>query len=376
MNIDVVNVGDGACAIYRAENETMIVDCGSKTDLDGVRSSALLEAALGTKGIAPTTIVVSHFDLDHWMGLKAFATRQKLAAATMPVALYYPRFPKEARDAQKLYAAYVALQTANPVSNASSLKDAWDSYAPKVNAESLYQGLHFNALGRRWNVLWPPPSLPLSVSKVFARAIEKGRALAQEYPALGREFERAFGHEWEILDEGDDDVWDLHSFGEKMDVEMDLDLDSNSPDEQGDEEDAFDFEGADPVLKKRLKENRADLQSLNNAMSLVIADEHGMVLTMGDVEKWGLGRLLNSGELAAGYSVIFAPHHGTQSPPVRAPKFPKAELVVVQNGEDHHDRFRADFIDSVAPHVRTTSRHGSIHINEWGFLSWFSYFDD
>jgi len=81
---------------------------------------------------------------------------------------------------------------------------------------------------------------------------------------------------------------------------------------------------------------------MNNGLSLVMAAGRS-VLTYGDAEKWALTRLASRG-LLGHYGLIVAPHHGTARLTQKAERgFPKAEVVVSQNGHERYNGYNSQY---------------------------------
>ena len=335
MLIDVVNVGDGACTVIRHRDETMVMDCGSWHSKDGRDPALLLRATLGATAPIPSTVVVTHFDLDHWMGLKAFADAS--AAGSQRVQLIYPRFPARAKLLQSFLLAYQTMNLTAPERSALDLFRAWESKSAQVVRRSVCAGDRFAAVGTDWDVFWPPPELGPKVSKVFDEVAHESEELSQEYEPLRRALDWAYGSQFladdpeETNDVNDEWAPDIQEDDEVVD-EVDL-LGSYGDD---------DFADAPHGLRERLQNNRRDVQRLNNELSLVVGEDDRRLLNFGDVQGWGLNELLRGGDLERCYETILAPHHGTQIPGKRTfCDFPFSREIIAQNGPGHRPRLKA-----------------------------------
>ncbi|QEP08302.1 hypothetical protein F0M17_14190 [Glutamicibacter sp. ZJUTW] len=340
----------------------------------------LLRGTLGEVAPLPETIVVSHFDQDHWKGLESFAQKASKEPGKR-IDLIYPRFPSVAKPVQAAYLAYQFLALTTPERSLFDLfKALEDKAAPVRNAG--FAGRKFKALDTVWEILWPPKELPNSVSKVFTDAANRTAELAEQYPPLKRALDWAYESPWMLPDEdagsvfarfeGDDEV-----FESRPALELD-DLPKDTADESYDLfGDATtgpqifignDFAGAPANIRNELISNRRRVQRLNNELSLVIRDENMQFLSFGDLQKWGLNQLLRQGGLknASGkdqvYSVVLAPHHGTQAPGSTFIKyFPKTQLMIAQNGREHLKRLKwQKFLGGIVGKIESTAEIGTI----------------
>lgn len=353
MRVDVVNVGDGACTVLRGQGETMVMDCGSWNAPDGKVPGMLLRATMGTMAPIPSTVVVTHFDFDHWMGLKAFADESPVG--TESVQLIYPRFPSQAKPAQMAFLAYQTLHLTAPERSALDLFRAWDSKTASILRTPANAGDTFNAVGTSWNVLWPPRVLPANVSSAFDRIAKESEHLAKEYEPLGRALDWAFESQFFMDDERVNDITDDDRFAVGKDLPHHIEYDLL--DEYG----AEDFADAPADLRKRLRKNRAEVQNINNELSLVVEETKGRLLNLGDVQGWGLNKVIRSDEMRRSYCTILAPHHGTQVPGVRTSlRFPWSVRVIAQNGPRHRARLKEQELSAHTGKLLSTADAGTI----------------
>ena len=326
----------------------------------------LLRAALGTTAPMPSTVVVTHFDLDHWMGLKAFADAS--ASGSARVRLIYPRFPGHLKPLQAILLAYQTLHLTAPERSAMDLVRAWEGKAAALERTAASAGYRFEAVGTRWKVLWPPEELGASVSLAFNRIAKESEDLAQAYEPLGRALDWA-KESW-VNGDGTSQT-DETSDGSTAPVDEDVPLfteDEIAP--EFDDDDLLDSYGTDNFadapdeLRERLRKNRRDVQRINNELSLVLEETHGRLLNLGDIQKWGLNALLRSGATQQCYDVILAPHHGTQaSGKLTSNKFPWSRRVVAQNGAGHRPRLKKKFLSARTLQLTNTADVGSVAIS-------------
>jgi hypothetical protein len=363
-----LNVGDGACALYSGWSvpdwlplawrsslpdwygfSTMIVDCGTSGKDKAADAALLLDKELGEDRSHVDTILVSHFDADHWEGLLAWARRiirqnEPLPLANQDVTLVYPRLPRLVKSVQKFYMAMITIERDQPSLASLDLASALRSAGAIVNSNYKGMGDQFISAGKDWEVLWPPQELPASWSSYAASVIREVVKLADEIPGFDDVLESGFGPEWREQDPGDDLPWREQASADAVELEqiaagghLDLDLDLPGLD-AGEGSAADDNEvplpaGLKGEARRRYLQVRGEIQALNNALSLVIAAKDRSIISYGDAEGWALTRLAELGTVGPRYDVLVAPHHGTAKPSIKAQRgLPEARVVVCQNG--------------------------------------------
>lgn len=301
----------------------MVVDCGTNGNAGVAPEDALLDELMhDTRRIE--TIVVTHFDADHWKGLQRFSRYfRRMGPPRRPVEFVYPALLHGAAgDVQKAFLVFEMLNSAGPVSHALDLMGTWRRRGATVIPRPIRRGLpDFHGAGQSWAVHWPPAD----TSSFYPRtrdAIEalgtRVRQLANDVPEFRdalNEVQRLWFTEQRDGDNGTA-VTEVTGVGlrQKIDAAM-------APAEMED------------VGEK--------LQKYNNMLSLVHTG-HG-VANFGDCEGAGLSALMRleakGRTLANTYPVILAPHHGSHAPRVRAQQhFPHATTALVsQNGRQCYE---------------------------------------
>ena len=372
FTVTFLNVGDGACAVYRGgmdpflqPRQVMVVDCGTSGKHTSAQAAFLLDRELGDLNGPPETIVVSHFDADHWTGLHQYAIGKEPGKpfSGEPVQLVYPMLPRPVSWLSALMSAFVTVESGYASVSALDLKRAWTDTGAIVTAQPMSAGQSFRGADQKWNVLWPPKELPRSWRTAAARILKEAGELAAKIPALDQAFKEAYGELWRsdsdetTASPRGDEAWsDARTRLEETGGYDDEQHEPDTEDEQDGEafpSDADDDEIQDqlggemaPGLRELSEELaleyqkvRGDLQRMNNGLSLVIAAGQS-VLTYGDAEKWALTRLASSGLLLRSYGLIVAPHHGTATLTQKAARgFPRADVVVSQNGHERHNGY-------------------------------------
>ncbi|TCM42495.1 MBL fold metallo-hydrolase [Kribbella sp. VKM Ac-2568] len=352
LSLQVLNVGDGACSVLKAGDETGILDCGSWRS-SGEQEARVLMAALGRRLKNVSTLIVSHFDADHWRGLQALPRLARPEVLPDRVSIRYPGLPKLARQTVMAYIALKSIDGAVSV-RALDLLDAWRPVAA-VTPQPLFAGDVFTLGAESFMVLWPPRHLPNSWSVAARRTLDELERVAARLPVLRRALDDAYSHAWPQTDQiaaaARDNGYDqLHGYLADLDeagvaelnaeVEEDLraEIDSPQSEEGRDAGDThtplFADDSQDRPDRPQLRKLAERLGILNNHLSLVLATPQGRILALGDLQGWSLNRLAGTLERSQ-YKVVLAPHHGT----VKVPStFPAAEVCVLQNGPSHFER--------------------------------------
>lgn len=100
--VTVVDVGDGACTVLRCACvgescycPTSVVDCGTWRGRPAQATDRLINV-LGTDGMTRlNTLIVTHFDADHWEGLRLLPDNLRLPKRPI-LHLFNPRLPDTA----------------------------------------------------------------------------------------------------------------------------------------------------------------------------------------------------------------------------------------------------------------------------------------
>lgn len=336
--ISVLDVGDGACSVLRDhEHEYVtVIDCGSN-DLGSDAACNRLLDAIGGRPEVITTIIVTHFDTDHYAGFLRLAERMSaMGSYFTKLRLIAPRPPEEEPKYTAQYLALAMIVTGiRNLDLATALRkvtaEGGFSYIPV--SRSLYW--QFEAAGTRFTVHWPPVRLPARVAGEVRTAMRLYGDLSRELLAIDNNtlynnLRRARRGEWPSLNPNNTD----DSFGEaelqrRQDDIVDIDFE--------DDEEAISFlpkvEALDipDELKEQFELAWDSFRRANNNMSIVFDDGDRHILTVfGDAGKSVLRWLTGNGDLAPQYAVMLAPHHGTQ--PLPRNFNVKASLCISQNG--------------------------------------------
>lgn len=339
--VTVVDVGDGACTVLRCcclgrpcGCELAVVDCGVyKGKAQGAKDK--LTAVLGAEGLLRLgTVIVTHFDQDHWNGLDKLARQVRKGDIPDAVRMVYPRMPDRSLDVAALQLALDATIAGTGV-RSLDLMTTWGRVT-KVIPIPVFQGCNFEAVGRAWNVLWPPQRLTSQLRRLLQKAVDETEQLAEElaehdHPALRENLRiaREVGFSVQVsepdagVDYAEPPV-EINEAPESHDVEP-----SNGyVNVHGDVSDV----GAIPVeYREQLRKAKRSLAAANNELSLVLHDEDGHLTVFGDIQGPSLECVLQQSGCHS--LVVLAPHHGTVCVP---PSFPEAEACVAQAGKHHY----------------------------------------
>jgi Metallo-beta-lactamase superfamily len=336
--LSILDVGDGACSVMRHDDHATIIDCGSNDLGPDVACNRLL-AAIGGRPEAITTIVVTHFDTDHYAGFLRLAERMSTVGSHFTsLRLIAPRPPDEAPITY--VAQYLALATTvtgiRNLDLALALKNvtAEGSFSYIPVSRSLCQ--RFQAGGIPFTVHWPPVGLPTRVASEVRTAMRLYGDLSRKLLAMGNNalynnYRRARYGLWprqhpynadNALEEAASQPWQ----GDAVDIEF-----------WGEEEEEYsDFPEVEALdlpadLRQEFKAAWDSFRRANNNMSIIFDDhDHHSLAVFGDAGKPVLRWLSANGDLAPRYAVMLAPHHGTQSLPRNFNV--KADLCISQNG--------------------------------------------
>lgn len=372
--IHVVEVGDGACSVLRpwpnhGLSPATVVDCGVWRA--GARGAAdKLLTALDGDLSAVESFVVSHFDWDHWGGLRNLRHFPEARGTLGSATLYYPFMP--ARIAAALY-AFMGPH-AGTGSAALDLRDALQPLLRRgdnLRLQPLHSGQRAVSLaGESFDVLWPPPFIDREFSRRLDGAVKAVEDLATDlqdagYPILKRNLDEAnqggAGLQGEFDADGpkvdlrlapvlqvEKDDW--------PDAEQRLDLPLEELDARARDrprlEHEDDFEDADdPDLHAALEalpDRFADryrrvlrrIRAANNDLSLVLSSRSGKLVCFGDISGPALRHVLTlPGLKGRHFEVMLLPHHGTHPLPAG---MPTARWCVAQGGIHHLPRWQTN----------------------------------
>jgi hypothetical protein len=352
FDMRVVNVGDGACSVFTAPpgascRDVMVLDCGGSST-SGMPEAATLARVLGPDIECLTTLVVSHFDRDHWAGLKAlalyFAAYDSARGTFHEPRLIYPAMPRGIEDLGSTIMALITLDASNGM-RALDLQQQWHALGYRLPPCALRKGDELDAGGRVWDVLWPPEHVAPGFLGEVKTALDEVKAIADTLAragdiALKEALQQA--HElWPSPDPGLDEAPDDPSMTFRDEVSLSADGEESTGHERNNQEDpdkATEWSFADIAagdLKERLRIVAKKLQRSNNRLSLVMHTRDRDVLTLGDCEGSALKHVLPT--LEATYPVMLAPHHGSH----RTAGLPGSDLCVAQAGPHRDAGFAA-----------------------------------
>lgn len=353
-----------------------MIDCGRWRRGDRVAADRAKDY-LGERLGDITTLVVTHFDRDHWGGLMELAATHATLRPKNPPALAIHVAGLPDAFAKKLRAGMLSLISTRdhaPV-NAIELLDAWRASGIEVEQMMHYAGEKFSANGLDWSVLWPPHQIPTEMGVRITTWLEELDEIAKEMADSGHgklldDLQQAYA-EIERFDATvtrqqafpDDPIWPprVDRQGDESITPDDYLAHSIDPEHTDTE-----FTATPAAFKKRLKNLSQRMSALDNALSLVVTTDNGCFINFGDIEGDALEALLRADRVRGAYDVMFAPHHGTHATP---DKFPSAWVCISQNGVEHHRKnhlHRSTHINT-GRCISTWDRgHIDIDIDYWG----------
>ncbi|MCJ1705812.1 MBL fold metallo-hydrolase [Rathayibacter sp. VKM Ac-2926] len=298
----------------------MLVDCGTVGN-GGVSASKTLAIELDWHSILVNTVVVTHFDLDHWRGLRDLPQHWRHPPVGEVEFRYPALLPGDAGLIQKAHFAFQAIRLSGPIFGALDVIGTWERAGVVIRRRPSYRGDWFFGGGTHWDVHWPPAS-----DKYFDDGMRRRmRALGSETRRLAEEVPR---------------------FGEALDAVQSIWFDRENSTDRKDHP-LNDITGGELFsnLQEALGEKKftafaSRISKFTNELSMVHSSED--VVNFGDCEKGGLKALMEMEQvdpsLAKFYSVILAPHHGTAKVErVVQDRFPRSLLgLVSQNGRTRY----------------------------------------
>lgn len=308
-------------------------------------------------------VVVSHFDWDHWGGLKHLASRKLGDPDLGSVPLYYPTMPLRL---QVTVMAFLGPMRGSGV-GALDLKAALAPLQAPGHAVVLTPchtgGPDIVVGGELFEVIWPPQVLPPAMGESLAEAVGEAATLAADLAEAG----------YPQLQERIDDVYastsGLPAVTEQVPRPASSDLDHLEPhvDEgsEGEQEivaddgmnsdDSFQMRELPPEWRETYRRVLNKVRAANNNLSLVLASRSSALVTFGDLGGPPL-RHLGVSLKHRYFRVMLAPHHGTYPLPN---DMPAAKWCVAQNGKDHVVGWRAHHVSPSTHATRCYSTHES-----------------
>lgn len=404
VRLEVINVGDGACSAVSCDyhpDEVTLIDCGTHNRSDVLTGPEVAASQhLGGRLANLTTMVVTHFDADHWGGLRDLAEpyRRRQSVTTRKLALYYPGMPvgwatSAGRRDGELMAGLMALTrfvspTKDDPVDLIALKNAWRGTAD-VRHRPLYRGDTFAAHGHDWVVHWPPRRVNADRGRLYEAWLteieELANAMADDEehpdPTLRDQLHEAYA-QWSGFCAEDDERRGLgHEQSDEVDGISDRHLPTVDPIDNGDQLGVSDGErvtyqpnapGPSHELahigakyRGKVRELTKAMKGIDNYLSLVVSVSDDFI-TFGDIEGSALGELLHLSatsrpRLEASYRIMLAPHHGSHDG--HAHRLPKTDVCVSQNGS-WLQPFNAKHTGRHACNGKGTWEHGTLVFND------------
>ena len=341
--LTVLPVGDGACSIVRdyslstpGQDSVTIIDCGQGKSHGRSAAIQLLEHMRPQDWVALSSLVVTHYDADHWRGLHFVAANLPPGALPLtvsPLVVYSPAVPFGLASDLPATVNTLISMTSPSGAEALDLQRAWAQHVP-TKLVPRAAGDWMWVAGRAHHVVWPPQALGAPATTRANNVVSQIRDLAhrlasQGHPqlrdALAKAYDQqAFGrqHNGEgISPDGLDDEKPVRrpeeylraSFGKTDNIHADTQAWGRRviSDEASNNESAV-LPAALLTQAERKLVNAA--RRLQNYLSLVFHDPvHRSLLAYGDAPRSVVTKV--KAKVHPWYQSILAPHHGTQTMP-------------------------------------------------------------
>ncbi len=359
MRDTIVDVGDGACTILRCGTRpercpVTVLDCGNWFN-NGKAAKRLLHV-LGPDLARVDTLIVSHFDADHWGGLSLVAVPLKRAGVSH-VRLVYAALPAVARAVPS--AALALLTTARGTHvRALELRRALQLAGISVTTYPVVAGDTLSTSCRTFRVHWPPATLDADTHVLVTRAITAAEQLADDlsasgYPQLRDNLDEAYGIQ---LGGGEPVLTD-----ELRGLESGKELPTNETEHEGVHQSLTSQPTLDAVPENLVDRFRAVARltgRANNDLSMVLGEADGHFAAFGDARASVLRRA--AATMRPSYDVSLAPHHGTFAVPIH---LPQAKTCVAQAGPHHAARYARHLTTHMPPgRCVSTATIGSVSV--------------
>lgn len=348
----MLDVGDGACTIIRApydgRDTVMLIDCGSDSISADEVCDRLLDALDG-RPESIDTIVVTHFDVDHYLGFLRLAERMRARGQRFDaLRLISPRPPDTER---RFVAAYLTMAMTATGFRSLDLAVALEQVTREGQFQymPLVRGSSFIAGARNYKVLWPMSMLPRRVTQQVGNAVRGFEELAEALAdggntALRDNFEAARQGGW---------LQPRHDATQSPAASLPSAVDWDASSEELDDDHGNALHIGRLTIPDEYQEDFRHVwnafRRANNNMSMVFEDaEPGRLIVFGDAGPPVLSWLATTNLNPAHYGLMLAPHHGTQHlpPSLRV----TADLCVAQNGSKRGHLWER--------HRRTHDNHG------------------
>jgi Metallo-beta-lactamase superfamily len=345
--LTVLPVGNGACSLVRdygymseyrcslrqdpVEDSLTIIDCG-RGNSRGREAAQTLSNDLSVDDWRNLdSLVITHYDADHWRGLHYLASGigpPSEANLRAKIKIYAPAIPFGIKpDLLPNTNALISMTSASGV-EALDVKEAWASLT-SIEVLPRADGDIIHVAGLPHRVVWPPRNLghdlTTHVNGVTSRISALADRLANEgHHQLKKAIETAKEYSLPTsFPDGSDEVSaddayaDIaHSDSKHHEIDSEngdsgVNLEDISPESQG------------PAVPRNLltEEERnlvKEARGVQNLLSLVFHDEKfGSLLVYGDAPFEVVTHLTR--QLRGEYWVMLAPHHGTHSMPTTGP---------------------------------------------------------
>lgn len=330
MKIRMYDVNFGEAIVYsehRATDEKLLVDCGAKYGRKGIEAA---NQVIGEIGGATCSLVITHFDEDHYNGIIALHDHcpilVKFKKIYLPLYIYQGKVTKTEEVFRDSIKSLACLAVLGRKSKLTILQKLFVTLPKMVNSVSDIQCVgypdYFHVGGDRYDVLWPEQEIPFRHVKRSTELLRiiAGAVRGESYYERDSEAETEGAEEIdEVLERFTQAFLRLYSYYALSADEREVyDGDEAPEDLIRAETEAYDAVMSlnvipDKSWARRINSISSALIKSMNECSIVLKQGEN-VLALGDVSARVIKYLRHkAARLDDFYRALKAPHHGTKS---------------------------------------------------------------
>lgn len=330
MKIRMYDVNFGEAIVYsehRATDEKLLVDCGAKHGRKGIEAA---NQVIGEIGGATCSLVITHFDEDHYNGIIAlhehYPMLVKFRKIYLPLYTYRDKLKKTEEVFRDSIKSLACLAVLGRKSKLTILQKLFVTLPKMVNSARDIQCVgypdFFHIGGDRYDVLWPEQEIPFRYAKKSTELLGIIAEVVRSESYYNRDSEwEAEGAEEidEVLERFAEAFLRLYSYYALSADERELyDGDEAPEDLIRAETEAYNAVMRLSVIPDRSWGRRIDsissalIKSMNECSIVLKQGEN--VLALGDVSARVIKYLRHkTARLDDFYRAVKAPHHGSKS---------------------------------------------------------------
>ncbi len=326
MIVNMYEVNFGEAILIEEDDEKLVVDCGAKYGGKGSFASSKILPKLGKKH---NKLLISHFDEDHYNGVKEMAGKVIFDKIYLPLYIYDNKKSGVIETLEVLndtIKVWCYLKLIGKGRKLDELHKLFCSIPLLVNSPldvcCVGKGDGINISGKRFEVLWPKKNMNIrrtQYSDELRGLLNEYQGELQSLNSLVEEYSSAFSSMYlyyAVLESNQG----FETLMEQL-VKSYTSLDTSM----------LNLElGADN--KKRINSISSTVIRNMNECSVVAHDKNNLLL-LGDISSRIYTKEID-GQVSAEYKVIKVAHHGTKA--YFCGKIPKAKKYLVSNSGDYN----------------------------------------